>query len=318
MLGIGLYSRFRAFKERFHPSDTEDIIAMPETQAAPKYLSKSSPGQTRTFSIPISSSASKSIPRKDGPSDSKQEEKSVQINITELALSADNLSHETWASSYILASLIHRLNINFSNTPTTGPSQRIVIPVVELGAGTGLVGLTAATCWDQKVVLTDLSPIVPGLRANVDVNTTLLDSVGDKGVTVECGTLDWVRPDQLLIPAGDASSNEKDEVFDLSSTKAHVLLAADTCYSTEHPRLLSGVILKWLHRHPDARVVLGTALRVAYLEEITELWNRLEEGGMEVAAQGQEEAREQDFDDERLVEWSLWRWKTSSLTVSDE
>lgn len=164
-------------------------------------------------------------------------------------------------------------------------------------------------------MLTDLSPIVPGLRANVEVNATLLDSVGEQGVTVDCGTLDWVRPDQLLIPvANPSSAGKEEEVFDLSNTKAHVLLAADTCYSTEHPRLLSGVILKWLHRHPEARVVLGTALRVAYLDEITELWNRLEEGGMEIVAQGQEEAREQDFDDERLVEWSLWRWKESSLT----
>jgi len=285
---------------------------MSEAQAAPKYLSKSSPGQTRTFSIPISSSATKSIPQRNGEIDSSQGDKSVQINITELALSADNLSHETWASSYILASLIHRLNIKFpSISDSNDTSQQTVIPVVELGAGTGLVGLTAATCWNQKVVLTDLSPIVPGLQANVDVNAALLGSVN--GVTVDCGTLDWAKPDQLLIPAIDPSSKDNYQIYDLSRTKAHVLLAADTCYSTEHPRLLSGVILKWLHRHPDARAILGTALRVAYLDEITELWNRLEEGGMEVAAQGQEEAREQDFDDERLVEWSFWRWKASSL-----
>ncbi|GAB7338370.1 hypothetical protein MBLNU457_4670t1 [Dothideomycetes sp. NU457] len=292
-------------------------------QTAPKYLSKSSPGQTRTFSIPVSSTKSRTIARKSTEvqestpvNDAQSEDKSVQINITELALSADNLSHETWASSYILASLIHRLDVRFPEIPSainTEPRPETVIPVVELGAGTGLVGLTAATCWNQRVVLTDLAPIVPGLKANVDVNAALLNSVGDKGVVVDCGTLDWVRPDQLILPSADG---KEEEVFELSSTKAHVLLAADTCYSTEHPRLLSGVILKWLRRHPEARVVLGTALRVAYLDEITELWNRLEEGGMEVVAQGQEEAREQDFDDERLVEWSLWRWRGSSLTDS--
>jgi len=101
-------------------------------------------------------------------------------------------------------------------------------------------------------------------------------------------------------------------MLEQSHTKAHVLLAADTCYSVEHPALLSSVVLQWLSRDPQARFVLGTALRVAYLDEITELWERLEKGGLECVRQGQEEASAAQFDDERLVEWSLWRWKQGS------
>ncbi|XP_021841105.1 uncharacterized protein [Spinacia oleracea] len=56
--------------------------------------------------------------------------------------------------------------------------------VVELGAGTGLPGLTASRLGARRVVLTDLPPLLPGLRNNVEVN-------GLDDVRVEVCELVW-------------------------------------------------------------------------------------------------------------------------------
>ncbi|KEQ99962.1 hypothetical protein AUEXF2481DRAFT_25835 [Aureobasidium subglaciale EXF-2481] len=215
----------------------------------------------------------------------------IQVRISEPNLTSENLGLETWAASHILASQLHHIGpkIQF---PT--PSSNI-LPILELGAGTGLVGVTASTLWRQPVVLTDLAPLVPALDANIDLN---LEGLQKANTYMEAGTLDWKYPTTLLI---------KDE--ERPQTEAHVIFAADTIYSEEHPELLANVILKWLRKDKEARFVIAYPLRVCYIDYIREMWERLEEGGMEAMEEGREEASEDLFNDERLVEWSVWRWK---------
>lgn len=217
---------------------------------------------------------------------------SIDVQITEPNLKADNLPLETWASSWVMANQLHKLNITLPPATST-PS----VSILELGAGTGLVGITAANVWKSPVVLTDLGPIVPGLAANIALNKQLLK---EANTTATCGTLDWNNPDMLTLESG---------VTHPSTDKADVILAADTIYSEEHPELLSKVILEWLAPTKDARMIITYAMRVAYLEEIREIWERLEAGGLEAVAEGQERAGEGMFDDECLCEWSVWKWK---------
>lgn len=222
----------------------------------------------------------------------------IDIEITEPNLRADNLSFETWASSWVMATLIHRLSIYFPSSATTNS-----IPILELGAGTGLVGITAAHEWKRPVVLTDLTPNVPGMRANIDLNAALLKAADTHAM---CGTLDWNSPEALIL--------ESDTIVS-SARKAHVILAADTVYSEEHPELLEKVVVEWLARTKDARFIITYAMRVAYLDEIRGLWERLEAAGLVAVEEGQERASEGLFDDENLCEWSVWMWKELPISL---
>jgi len=213
----------------------------------------------------------------------------VEFQIAEPHLRAQGLSLTTWTASFILASLLHKLDVDAPSSDT--------LAVLELGAGTGLVGLAAAALWKAPVVLTDLPPIVPGLAGNIKLNAAIIKDL------VRCGSLDWDSPDVLLLENGQILESDKD--------KAAVILAADTIYSEEHPEMLSNTILQWLAPVPTSRVIITMALRVAYLDQIRELWELLEAGGLETVAEGQERANVDEWDDEALCEWSVWRWKST-------
>ena len=55
-------------------------------------------------------------------------------------------------------------------------------------------------------------------------------------------------------------------------------------------------------------------MRVAYLDEIRELWELLQRGGLEAIDEGRELLVGDDWDDEVLHEWSAWRWQTGEGT----
>ncbi|EXJ90247.1 hypothetical protein A1O1_03346 [Capronia coronata CBS 617.96] len=217
----------------------------------------------------------------------------VEIKIAEPALRAQGLSLQTWTSSYVLANLLHKLHVDI-------PASDGAIPVLELGAGTGLVGLTAAALWNVPVVLTDLPPIVQALAGNIQLNASIVNGL------VDCGSLDWAAPEHLTLQNGQTRSSH--------TNKASVILAADTVYSEEHPELLTKAILSWLADGSSSRLILTYAMRVAYLDQIRELWQLLEAGGLEAIAEGREQASVDDWDDECLCEWSVWRWKPRTDT----
>ena len=245
----------------------------------------------------------------------------LPIHITEPDLKAQGLSLETWAASSVQAGLIQRLTEDEVSFPPSitdqipGGGSPEIIPILELGAGTGMVGISAAIKWNLHAVLTDLAPIAPGLAANIALNRDNLPEG-----QMSSGALDWSEPDRLDFyygPEEEVGLSPSKNPYEGASA-AHLVLAADTIYSEEHPPLLAATILRWLSRaHLSARLIMCLPLRACYLEELRDLWSRLEDGGLECVRDGQEMADQRTFDDECLCEWSIWRWKPDLVTGSD-
>ena len=226
----------------------------------------------------------------------------LPIQIAAPEIKAENLPLSTWTASVVLAGQLHKFK--FSLPVSTAEDDSSTIPVLELGAGTGLVGLSAACLWKTTTILTDLEPIVPGLAANIVLNK---DTMSKFGGSAACGSLDWSRPEFLNL----SSTESPHGVLVPSSRKARVVLAADTIYDSDHPELLTDAIFEWMEKSTGARLCICYPLRVAYLDEIRELWQRLEDGGLESVTEGKEMhvGDSPNGDDEALCEWSVWRWR---------
>jgi len=228
------------------------------------------PAVSRTFQIPTGS-------------------RSVQIVLHEPSLTEDNLGWKTWASSYLLAKRLHLLRL----PEAPAGSQRRVL---ELGSGTGLVGIAAAAVWGAAVRLTDLAEIEANLAMNVRDNVQVIESSGGVATT---GVLDW----------SDTKNSPSDEI------QYPIILAADPLYSPEHPASLVQTIGRYLHRSAEARVIVELPLREAYAPEIDDFHHRMRALGLEVREQGEETG----YDDWRAGEegglkevrcwWGVWAWK---------
>ncbi|PYI07149.1 VPS28-domain-containing protein [Aspergillus sclerotiicarbonarius CBS 121057] len=210
------------------------------------------------------------------------------LTLHEPSLTADNLGMKTWVSSYLLSRRLHNLlettpNLvpSASTTPKLHPDK--TLRALELGAGTGLVGLSFAALRGKSATihLTDLPDIVPNLAHNAALNVELLDRTGG---AVTTGVLDW------------------SEQYDL-------ILAADPLYSPNHPKWLVDTITPWLSRGLDAR--------------IQELRERMGQLGLAVVDEGEEIGYDDwESADGGALEvrcwWSIWGWiltKSSDMSI---
>lgn len=222
------------------------------------------------------------------------------LTLHEPSITADNLGMKTWVSSYLLS---RRLYTILDAAPQLVPSainahkNNRTLRALELGSGTGLVGLSFAALHGQSATihLTDLPTIVPNLSHNVALNVELLTKTA---ATVTTGTLDWsITPDQPTAPS---------EQYDL-------ILVADCLYSPNHPKWLVNTIARLLSRGLDARVVVEVPLRDAYQPQLQDFRQRMEQVGLAVVEQG-EEVGYDDWEsaDGRALEvrcwWAVWGW----------
>lgn len=258
------------------------------------------PSVSRTFLIPNPSTGS-----------------SVSITLCEPSLTADNLGHKTWLASYLLAKRLPYLipyipSLSSATAPghlgtalffPTGPH------ILELGAGTGLLGIAAATLFPSATIhLTDLPAIIPNLQANVSHSMVPdFQSSGTQRVTV--GALDWsIIADEEGQPMSE----------NLSHSSFDIILAADPLYSPLHPAWLVDAITSYLKRAKEARAIVELPLRECYQAEIHDFLARMADRGLELIEEGEEVGTE-DWEDLRGEEeramvkcwWGIWRWEKS-------
>ncbi|TKA51522.1 hypothetical protein B0A55_12278, partial [Friedmanniomyces simplex] len=197
----------------------------------------------------------------------------LEITLHEPALTADNMGLKTWASSYLLARrMVHVRDL----LPHLTPDAR----VLELGAGTGLVGLAAAVVLKRTVILTDLADIVPNLERNVRDNAALLALHDTKA---EAAVLDWSEPGTFILAPASGEQQQRCPPHSFP-----LILATDSIYSPAHPALLVQAIEYHLCRSRDSRVVLEMPVRDAYTAERGELRKRMATLGLVVVSEGLE------------------------------
>lgn len=145
------------------------------------------------------------------------------IELHEPGLTTDKLGMKTWGAALVLAKRL------IAEPMLLSKAKR----VIELGAGTGLVGITAAKL-GADVTLTDLPEIVTNLKRNVEAN----------GLECPCQVLDWSDPKSSVL------ANDR---FDL-------ILISDPVYSVEHPEAL----LATIEMLNAKTVILQVPLRLKY------------------------------------------------------
>ena len=213
----------------------------------------------------------------------------VKIALREPSLTEDKLGLKTWTSSLLLARRLTTLRKHI-------PSDEF--RVLELGAGTGLVGIAAACLWKAEVTLTDLPEIISNLQNNIDQNRDLIQSFGGLALNM---SLDW--SDIVHVP------KSHDQRFPL-------VLAADPLYSPEHPRLLANTVVRWLRRTHDARFIVELPLRGGYDNERADLKARLKQAQLEVVIEGEEIGYDDwEGSDGQLADvkcwWAVWKFVDS-------
>ena len=232
----------------------------------------------------------------------------LTITLHEPSLTGDNLGLKTWSSSLMLARRLRDLESLLPTKPVNDELQ-----VLELGAGTGLVGIAAACLWSKQarvshVTLSDLPEIVPNLEKNMKSNQHIVDAFGGK---MSVCTLDWA--DEQNKPSTEEG-------------RYPVVIAADPLYSPEHPKLLVATVGRWLARNDLARFIAAVPLREGYGEERKNMTRRLIDLGLEFEEQGEDSG----FDDwegadgqrqEVKYSWSIWRgtgkWCTRKSSTLD-
>ncbi|KAL3725821.1 hypothetical protein ACJRO7_030798 [Eucalyptus globulus] len=168
--------------------------------------------------------------------------RSVNATIAIRQLPSRGLSFQLWPAATTLLNLLD----SHVSDPAVGPLSPILagrpqspqrrLSVLELGSGTGLVGIAAAVALGADVTVTDLPHVVPNLQFSVDANAAAL-AAGAGGGAVRVVPLRW----------GEAA-----DVGALGEEEYDVILASDVVY---YDHLYDPLLetLRWLFERSERR-----------------------------------------------------------------
>ncbi|KAG4429811.1 hypothetical protein IFR05_014701, partial [Cadophora sp. M221] len=216
----------------------------------------------------------------------------IKFNIREPPLTGDQIGLKTWGTSYVLAKKLEYIGSEY-----LGPIINKKLPsshpkVLELGAGTGLVGMAAAAVWKSNVLLTDLEDIQDNMIFNISKNLT---TVSDLGGWISGDVLDWTNPREAL--------------SSLESKEFELVIAADPMYDHEHPELVAKMVKRFLKEGTESRALVAIPLRDSHTERMALHFSTiLETTGFCVVYRNHEIFKDDwQSDDVVQVQWTIWR-----------
>jgi predicted nicotinamide N-methyase len=186
--------------------------------------------------------------------------------------------------------------------------------ILEIGAGTGLAGITAALDYQTTVWCTDLPDIVLNLERNVQANAELLSN---RNADVRCGVLDWNDPQRIRASGADTQIEAGQP-----GAQFQIVLAADILYEPQHAEQIASVVFERLERTPDARFIVALPQRPGSAEDWHDFEQALVDRGITIVEQGEDVGYEDWVipEDEAPAEvtiwWSTWAWTPSVLSTS--
>ncbi|KAF3796869.1 N-lysine methyltransferase protein [Nymphaea thermarum] len=129
--------------------------------------------------------------------------KSIQSSILIRQLPSEGLSFQLWPAATALVSLMDQKHPPIPCVDKLKAASNVDRPIraLELGSGTGLVGIAAAALLGAQVVLTDLPHVLPNLLFNAEANREVVRASGRGGsVSVDC--LRWGNAEDCLKHCG--------------------------------------------------------------------------------------------------------------------
>lgn len=134
----------------------------------------------------------------ESPQQQQQEEQeqkhhlpSIDSTLLIRQLPSQGLSFQIWPAANTLVTLLEKPQQQSTNSPLSPVFGRFIhspLRILELGSGTGLVGIAAAAILGAQVTITDLPHVLPNLAFNATVNSTAITS---KGGAVDVKNLRW-------------------------------------------------------------------------------------------------------------------------------
>ncbi|KAK7360008.1 hypothetical protein VNO77_01980 [Canavalia gladiata] len=123
--------------------------------------------------------------------------RSIQSTVVIRQLPSEGLSFQLWPAATTLVSILDNRRIDPANSPLSSALSTArdgPLRVLELGSGTGIVGIVAAATLGGNVTLTDLPHVVPNIRFNAEANAGV---VGSSGGAVTVAPLRWGHADDV-------------------------------------------------------------------------------------------------------------------------
>ncbi|KDN41320.1 hypothetical protein K437DRAFT_258307 [Tilletiaria anomala UBC 951] len=174
---------------------------------------------------------------------------------------------QTWGSASILCDLFARhADDVFAGLDLPAPSMQKPFRILELGSGTGLVGLFAASLAQRarlqpvEVCLTDYhEKVLENLQHNIGLNCN-----AHQTASVGSAVLDWRDVHDVIQQRQRRSPSPSSQSSWWSNAQAafSLILAADVIYSPEHPAWLLSNLRFFLSHQPHSRAHIMCPIRL--------------------------------------------------------